>query len=128
MATLPLGKARRATRTVSSGMDPIGAGLSDIPQYAFTESGLRRQYQTYLKVKGKWCYLYRAIDREGNLVDSMLSATRDMVAAQQFFRKTLSVAEEAPQQVSTDGHDSYPRAIREVLGTHVDHRDNAYLN
>jgi DDE superfamily endonuclease len=37
----------------------------------------RRWYvdETYLKVKGKWCYLYRAMDREGNLVDSMLSAT-----------------------------------------------------
>jgi putative transposase len=34
--------------------------------------------ETYLKVKGEWCYLYRAIDREGNLVDSMRSATRDM--------------------------------------------------
>jgi hypothetical protein len=47
----------------------------------------RRWYvdETYLKVKGKWCYLYRAIDRDGNLVDSMLSATRDMVAAQCFF-------------------------------------------
>jgi putative transposase len=42
----------------------------------------RRWYvdETYLKVKGKWCYLYRAIDREGNLVDSMLSATRTMNA------------------------------------------------
>jgi putative transposase len=38
--------------------------------------------EKYLKVKGKWCYLYRAIDREGNLVDSMLSRTRDMAAAQ----------------------------------------------
>jgi transposase-like protein len=84
--------------------------------------------ETYLKVKGKWCYLYRAIDRNGNLVDSMLSATRDRTAAQRFFRKTLAVAEEAPQQVTTDGHDSYPRAIREVLGTDVEHRDNAYLN
>ena len=83
--------------------------------------------ETYLKVKGRWCYLYRAIDRNGNLVDSMLSMTRDMSAAQQFFRKTLSVAE-VPQQVTTDGHDSYPRAIREVLGTDVEHRDNAYLN
>src|SRR4051812_35986903 len=59
--------------------------------------------ETYLKVRGRWCYLYRAIDRNGNLVDSLLSATRDMTAAQQFFRKTLSVAEEAPQQVTTDG-------------------------
>jgi len=83
--------------------------------------------ETYLKVKGKWCYLYRAIDRNGNLVDSMLSATRDMMAAQRFFRKTLSVAD-TPQQVTTDGHDSYPRAIREILGSNVEHRDNAYLN
>jgi len=39
----------------------------------------RRWYvdETYVKVKGKWCYLYRAIDRDGNLVDSMLSATRN---------------------------------------------------
>jgi putative transposase len=51
-----------------------------------------------------------------------------MAAAQRFFHKTLVVAEEAPQQVTTDGHDSYPRAIREVLGHNVEHRDNAYLN
>ncbi len=73
----------------------------------------RRWYvdETYLKVKGRWCYLYRAIDREGNLVDSMLSATRDMAAAQRFFRGTLSsVVERAPRQVTADGHDSYPRA------------------
>ncbi len=90
----------------------------------------RRWYvdETYVKVKGKWSYLYRAIDREGNLVDSMLSLTRDMAAAQRFFRSTLSVAGQAPQQVTTDGHDSYPRAIREALGTSVEHRCSAYLN
>jgi transposase-like protein len=46
--------------------------------------------ETYLKVKGKWCYLYRAIDGAGNLVDSLLSATRDMAAAQRFIRSDLS--------------------------------------
>ena len=84
--------------------------------------------ETYLKVKGKWCYLYRAIDREGNLVDSMLSATRDMAAAQRFFRGTLSVAARMPRQVTSDGHDSYPRAIGEVLGHNVEHRCSAFLN
>jgi putative transposase len=84
--------------------------------------------ETYLKVKGKWCYLYRAIDREGNLVDSMLSATRDMAAAQRFFRSTLSVVDRAPGQVTSDGHDSYPRAIQEVLGQKVEHRCSAFLN
>ncbi len=37
--------------------------------------------ETYVKVNGRWCYLYRAIDREGNLLDSMLSARRDQHAA-----------------------------------------------
>jgi putative transposase len=84
--------------------------------------------ETYLKVKGKWCYLYRAIDRDGNLVDSMLSATRDMAAAQRFFRGTLSVIDRVPRQVTSDGHNSYPRAIGEVLGHNVEHRRSAYLN
>src|SRR4051794_14319256 len=84
--------------------------------------------ETYVKVNGKWCYLYRASDRDGNLVDSMLSANRDMAAAQRFFRGTLAVIEESPRQVTSDGHDSYPRAIRETLGSTVEHRCSAYLN
>src|SRR5258706_5997942 len=79
--------------------------------------------ETYVKVKGKWCYLYRAIDKQGNLVDSMLSATRNMAAAQRFFQNTLYVAGQAPAQVTTDGHDSYPRAVREILVPEVEHRD-----
>ena len=59
-------------------------------------------------------------------MDSLLSATRDRTAAQQFFRKALAMAEEAPQPVTTEGHDSYPRAVREILGRHVEHRDKAY--
>ena len=90
----------------------------------------RRWYvdETYVKVKGKWCYLYRAIDREGNLVDSMLSATRDMDAAQRFFRSARSMSNVVPTQVTTDGHDSYPRAIQETLGPKVKHRCSAYMN
>src|SRR5206468_9828857 len=90
----------------------------------------RRWYvdETYLEVKGRWCYLYRAIDRDGNLVDSMLSDTRDMAAAQHFFRSARSIANATPTQVTTEGHDSYPPAIREVLGPEVQHRCSAYLN
>ncbi len=57
-----------------------------------------------MKVNGKWCYLYRAIDRNGNLVDSMLSATRDMSAAQRFFRSAQSMVNSSPTHVTTDGH------------------------
>jgi putative transposase len=84
--------------------------------------------ETYIKVKGKWCYLYRAIDGAGNLVDSLLSATRDMAAAQRFFRSAHSIIEKDPVQITTDGHASYPRAIDEVLGSKVKHRCSAYKN
>ena len=81
-----------------------------------------------LKVHGRWCYLYRAIDRDGNLIDTMLSATRDMKAARRFFRSARSVAGFVPDRVTTDGHNSYPRAIRSTLGRNVRHRTSVYLN
>lgn len=84
--------------------------------------------ETYIRVKKKWCYLYRAIDRDGNLVDSLLSEKRDMEAAKAFFRSAKTVVGEAPQRVTTDGHDAYPRAIAEVLGETVVHRKSRYLN
>src|SRR5918997_1488174 len=84
--------------------------------------------ETYIRVGGMWKYLYRAIDRDGNLVDSMLSEHRDMDAAKRFFKGALDLAEQAPERVTTDGHDSYPRAIRETLGEDVTHRCNPYLN
>jgi putative transposase len=84
--------------------------------------------ETYLKVHGRWCYLYRAIDRDGNLIDTMLSATRDMRAAKRFFRSARSVAGFVPDRVTTDGHNSYRRAIRSTLGRNVHHRTSVYLN
>src|SRR3712207_1811784 len=84
--------------------------------------------ETYLKVRGRWAYLYRAIDREGPLVDTMLSERRDMAAARAFFRSARSVTGQVPDRVTTDGHGSYPRAIRTTLGRRVAHRTNAYRN
>ncbi len=73
-------------------------------------------------------YLYRAIDRDGHLVDSMLSEKRDLEAAKRFFQQAADVVGHTPERVTTDGHDSYPRAIRETLGSEVIHRCNRYLN
>ncbi len=84
--------------------------------------------ETYIKVAGVWKYLYRAIDRDGNLVDSMLSEHRDMDAAKRFFKAALELAGNVPERVTSDGHDSYPRAIRETLEEAVRHRCNPYLN
>lgn len=93
------------------------------------QAGLRwHADETYVRVDGRWCYLYRAIDREGNLVDALLSDKRDMAAAQRFFGQALDVAGQAPAQVTTDGHDAYPRAIRATLGPGVRHRTSRYKN
>ena len=85
--------------------------------------------ETYIKVSGRWCYLYRAVDRTGALVDVMLSETRDMAAAEKLFRSAKAVTGVTPARVTTDGHDSYPRrAIRSQLGVDVRHRNSQYLN
>lgn len=84
--------------------------------------------ETYVRVGGKWCYLYRAIDRDGNLADSMLSEHRDMDAARKFLSQAKDVVGHKPLRVTTDGHDAYPRAIRRILGRKVVHRTSRYLN
>jgi transposase-like protein len=84
--------------------------------------------ETYLRVQSRWCYLYQAVDRDGNLIDTMLSATRDMKAARRFFRSARSVVGFAPDRVTTDRHNSYPRAIRWTSGRNVRHRTSVYLN
>ena len=83
---------------------------------------------TYLKVRGRWCYLYRAIDRHGNLIDAMLIAHRDTKAAKTFFRSARASMGFRPEWVTTDGHGCYPRAIRSVLGRTVRQRIGACLN
>ena len=57
-----------------------------------------------------------------------MSETRDMVAAKAFFRSAIAVTGVIPVRVTTDGHDSYPRAIRTDLDDRVKHRSNRYLN
>ena len=84
--------------------------------------------ETYVKISGHSHYLYRAIDRDGNLVDTMLSATRDLAAAKAFFKQAVETVGHKPERVTTDKHAAYPRAIRHTLGRNVLHRTNQYLN
>jgi transposase-like protein len=58
----------------------------------------------------------------------MLSEHRDMAAAKAFFRSAKSVTGTVPNQVTTDGHGSYPRAIRSTLGQRIEHRNSAFKN
>ncbi len=60
-----------------------------------------RMYETYIKVKGEWVYLYRAVDTEGDTVDFLLTKKRDKKAATRFFKKAIPL-NGAPEKVTTD--------------------------
>jgi putative transposase len=84
--------------------------------------------ETYVKVQGEWQYLCRAIDRGGHLIDTWLSDRRNLEAAEAFFRSAWTVTGVTPDRITTDGHDAYPRAIRNVFGDRVLHRTTRHLN
>ena len=67
--------------------------------------------ETYVKVSGRWCYLYRAIDRDGNLLDSMLGEQRDKAAARRFLRRLLESTAQKPLRLTTDKHPASKKAI-----------------
>ena len=68
--------------------------------------------ETYIKIRGQWRYLYRAIDKHGTPVDFLLTAKRDLGAAKRFFRKMLKDQPLlAPDRIGTDGAAPYPPAI-----------------
>ncbi|WP_318619217.1 IS6 family transposase [Priestia megaterium] len=71
--------------------------------------------ETYIKVKGQWMYLYRAVDSEGNTIDFYLSKTRDHKAAKRFFKKALrSFHVSMPRVITVDKNPAYPIAIEEL--------------
>jgi len=71
---------------------------------------------------------YRAINRDGNLVDVLLSEKRNRAAAEAFSQSARTVTDRVPERVTSDGHDAYPGAIKAALGEEVRHRSNRYLN
>jgi IS6 family transposase len=83
-----------------------------IRQFRRPHCGSIRIDETYIKVRGAWRYLYRAIDKHGKAVDFLLTARRDLDAAKRFFRKVLSAEPLlAPDRIGTDGAGPYPSAI-----------------
>lgn len=83
---------------------------------------------TYLCIKGHWYYLYRAIDKEGNLVDIYLSDVRDQVAAEAFFEQAVKTTAITPEQITTDKEPALYPAINNVFGELTRHRDIKYMN
>ena len=72
-----------------------------------------RADETYIKVRGKWMYLYRAVDEQGRTVESYLSRTRDITAAKAFFRKALKRHGE-PRTITLDGFEPSHAALRRM--------------
>jgi IS6 family transposase len=90
--------------------------------------------ETYIRVKGNWRYLYRAVDSSGATLDFLLSAKQDAVAAKRFLTKALGRANHpTPRVINTDKHAAYPPAIVQlkdegVLEENCQHRPVQYLN
>ncbi len=82
--------------------------------------------ETYLKVAGKWTYLYRAIDQHGQVIDVLLSARRDLAAARRFFTRAL-LAGTVPVEVTTDRAPVYPRVPDELVASAL-HTVEQYAN
>src|SRR3954454_3848954 len=101
-------------------------------QYARAVSGSWRCDETYIKVKGRWRYLYRAVDKHGRTVDFLLSERRDVAAAKHFFRKAMK-DNGTPRVITLDAYAASHRAITELksAGTmphRVRIRSSKYLN
>ena len=75
--------------------------------------GSWRVDETFIKVRGQWMYLYRAVDGQGNTVEFFLSRTRGIAAAKAFFRKALKHHRE-PHSITLDGHRPSPSALRRM--------------
>ena len=89
-----------------------------------------RMDETYIKVKGVWKYLYRAVDKEGKTVDFLLTARRDKAAALRFFEKAMK-ASGVPEKITMDKSGANKAAMDEINGrgeTPVIVRQVRYLN
>jgi len=92
-----------------------------------------RPTHPYVKVRGEWVYLYRAVDWSGNTVDYRLSSKRDVAAAKACFRKAIKGQGSGRRTVTLDGYAASHRAVREMkadgeLPAETKLRSSKYLN
>ena len=89
-----------------------------------------RMDETYIKVKGQWKYLYRAVDSEGQTIDFLLTAHRDKKAARRFFKKAIC-QHGLPEKITIDksgANTAALEALKEETGHAIEMRQNKYLN
>jgi len=101
-------------------------------RYARSVGGSWRCDETYIKVKGAWLYLYRAVDKAGKTVDFYLSRNRDVAAAKAFLRKAMR-QQRLPTKITLDAYAASHRAVADLKKTgelpkRVRVRSSKYLN
>ena len=101
-------------------------------RYARPVGGSWRMDETYVKVRGQWIYLYRAVDKAGQTVDFFLSRNRDVNAAKSFLRGAMKQTR-MPAKITLDAYAASHRAVREMkeageLPRRVRVRSSQYLN
>jgi transposase, IS6 family len=90
--------------------------------------------ETYVKIKGVWMYLYRAVDSQGNTMEFLLSATRDTQAAKRFLAKARGASHTVtPRVITVDKNAAYPKAFNELKAAGMvpascELRQSKYLN
>ena len=86
--------------------------------------------ETTIKVKGKWVYLYRAVDKYGETIDFLLCSRRDVNAAKAFFNKAIT-ENGCPEKINIDksgANTAGIKAINKENDTSIEIRQNKYLN
>jgi transposase-like protein len=101
-------------------------------RYARPVGGSWRCDETYIKVKGTWVYLYRAVDKAGRTVDFYLSRKRDVAAAKAFLRQAMR-GQRTPTKITLDAYAASHRAVSDLkrsgeLPRRVKVRSSKYLN
>jgi len=89
--------------------------------------GRWRVDETYVKVAGRWRYVYRAIDQSGQVIDVLVSPRRDATAARRFFDHAIGTTNVTPTEIVTDRAPTYPAVLEELLLAAL-HRTDRYAN
>ncbi len=101
-------------------------------KYARPTGSSWRCDETYIRVKGRWTYLYRAVDKQGQTVDFLLSEHRDISAAKRFFMKAIE-NNQAPAKITLDGYQATHQAVAQLkaesaIAASVEVRSSKYMN
>jgi putative transposase len=83
--------------------------------------------EVFVRINDKLCYLWRAVDQHGDVLDVLVQSRRNAVSARRFFRKLLKDLRYVPRVLVTDKVASYRVAHRELMSS-VTHRQSRYLN